>query len=76
MLANTGMVTCYGVPLEFKSTVIGADQPGYRGLVFLSGPGSGDAGVVDAQRGHRAGDRRRGRATGRLRHELQVQGHA
>ncbi len=40
MLANTGMVTCYGVPLEFKSAVIGADQPGYRGLVFLSGAGT------------------------------------
>ncbi len=40
MLANTGMVTCYGVPLEFKSGVIGADQPGYRGLVFLTGEGT------------------------------------
>jgi hypothetical protein len=39
MLANTGMVTCYGVPLEFKSTVVGADQPGYPGLVFLTGAG-------------------------------------
>ncbi len=40
MLANTGMVTCYGVPLEWKSTVIGADQPGYRGLVSLTGGGT------------------------------------
>jgi len=40
MLANTGMITCYGVPPEFKSAAIGSDQPGYRGLVFVSGPGS------------------------------------
>ena len=40
MLANTGMITCYGVPLEFKSAVIGVDQPGYRGLVFLTGTGT------------------------------------
>jgi hypothetical protein len=39
MLAGTGMVTCYGVPPEFKSAVVGSDQPGYRGLVFLTGAG-------------------------------------
>lgn len=39
MLANTGMVTCYGVPPEFKSAVIGSDQPGYPGLAFLAGGG-------------------------------------
>ncbi len=39
MLANTGMVTCYGVPPEFKSAVVGRDQPGDRGLVFVTGPG-------------------------------------
>jgi uncharacterized membrane protein len=39
MLANTGMITCYGVPPEFRSAAIGSDQPGYRGLVFLEGPG-------------------------------------
>ena len=39
MLANTGMITCYGVPPEFKSGAIGSDQPGYRGLVFLEGAG-------------------------------------
>jgi hypothetical protein len=37
MLANTGMVTCYGIPLEAKSNVIGSDQPDYRGLAFLAG---------------------------------------
>ena len=37
MLANTGMVTCYGIPPEAKSSVVGSDQPGYRGLVFLAG---------------------------------------
>lgn len=36
MLANSGMVTCYGIPLEAKSTVIGSDQPDYRGLAFLA----------------------------------------
>jgi hypothetical protein len=40
MLANTGMITCYGVPLEFRSGAVGSDQAGYRGLVFLNGPGS------------------------------------
>jgi len=39
MLANTGMVSCYGVPPEFQSSVVGSDQPGYRGLVFLTGGG-------------------------------------
>jgi hypothetical protein len=39
MKANTGMVTCYGVPPEFKSSVVGSDEPGYRGLVFLAGGG-------------------------------------
>jgi hypothetical protein len=36
MLANTGMVTCYGVPPEFRSGAIGSDEPGYRGLVFVA----------------------------------------
>jgi hypothetical protein len=36
MLANTGMVTCYGIPPEAKSSVVGSEQPGYRGLVFLA----------------------------------------
>ncbi len=40
MLANTGMISCYGVPPEFKSAAIGSDQPGYRGLVFVDGPGT------------------------------------
>jgi hypothetical protein len=39
MLANTGLVTCYGVPPEFRSAVIGSDQPGYLGLTFADGPG-------------------------------------
>jgi hypothetical protein len=39
MLANTGMITCYGVPPEFRSAAIGSDQPGYPGVVFLNGPG-------------------------------------
>jgi len=39
MLANTGLVNCYGLPSDFRSPVIGSDQPGYRGLVFTDGPG-------------------------------------
>jgi hypothetical protein len=46
MLANTGMVTCYGVPLEAThSPVVGSEQPGYRGLVFLAG-GAGRAEIT------------------------------
>ena len=46
MLANQGLVRCYGVPLEVTSTVAGSDQPGYRGLAYLAG-GQGAARVVD-----------------------------
>jgi hypothetical protein len=45
MLANTGMVTCYGIPLEARSTVIGSDQPDYRGLAFVAS-GAGRAEVT------------------------------
>jgi hypothetical protein len=45
MLANTGMVTCYGIPLEAKSNVVGRDQPDFRGLVSLAS-GSGRAEVI------------------------------
>ena len=45
MLANTGMVTCYGIPPEAKSNVIGSDQPEYRGLAFLAS-GAGRAEVT------------------------------
>jgi hypothetical protein len=45
MLANTGMVTCYGIPPEAKSHVIGSDQPDYRGPAFLAS-GTGRAEVT------------------------------
>ncbi len=45
MLANTGMVTCYGIPPEAKSDVVGSDQADYRGLVFLAS-GAGRAEVT------------------------------
>lgn len=45
MLSNTGMVTCYGIPLEAKSNVVGSDQPEFRGLVSLAS-GSGRAKVI------------------------------
>jgi hypothetical protein len=45
LLANQGVVRCYGVPPEVKSQVVGKDQPGYRGLVYLAS-GQGSARVV------------------------------
>jgi hypothetical protein len=45
MLANTGMVTCYGIPPEAKSDVVGSDQSEFRGLVFLAG-GAGRAEIT------------------------------
>ncbi len=48
MLANTGMVTCYGVPLEFKSGAVGSDQPGYPGLVFTVGAGRATVAAWDS----------------------------
>jgi hypothetical protein len=46
MLADQGVVRCYGVPPEVKSMVTGRDQPGDRGLVRLAS-GQGTARVVD-----------------------------
>jgi hypothetical protein len=46
MLANQGVVRCYGVPPEVSSAATGSDQPGYRGLVYLAS-GRGEARVVD-----------------------------
>jgi hypothetical protein len=46
MLANQGVVRCYGVPPEVTSAVTGRDQPGDRGLVYLAS-GRGEARVVD-----------------------------
>jgi hypothetical protein len=45
MLANQGVVRCYGVPPEVTSTVTGRDQPGDRGLVYLAS-GRGTARLV------------------------------
>ncbi|HVZ87820.1 MAG TPA: hypothetical protein VHG72_12675, partial [Polyangia bacterium] len=45
MLANTGVLACYGIPLEARAAAIGSDQPGYRGLAFLAG-GAGRAEVT------------------------------
>jgi hypothetical protein len=36
MLANQGVVRCYGVPPEVTSAVTGRDQPGDRGLVTMA----------------------------------------
>jgi hypothetical protein len=39
MLANTGMVICYGIPLEARSAVVGSEEPTWKGLVSLTGGG-------------------------------------
>ncbi|MET0792693.1 MAG: hypothetical protein ABW061_14325, partial [Polyangiaceae bacterium] len=40
MMANTGIIRCYGVDPNFKPSAIAADAPEYRGRVYLeAGPG-------------------------------------
>ncbi|MEP7052710.1 MAG: hypothetical protein ABJB12_20245 [Pseudomonadota bacterium] len=40
MMANTGVIKCYGVDPRFKPGALAADAPGYRGNVYLAqGPG-------------------------------------
>ncbi len=45
MFANKGIVKCYGVDPAFVPSAIPSEAPGYRGLVFVDGPGN--ASVVD-----------------------------
>ena len=42
MMANTGVIKCYGVDTDFKPGAIGADAPGYRGRVYIA-EGTGTA---------------------------------
>ncbi len=43
MMANTGVIKCYGVDPRFKPGAQGADAPGYRGRVYLeAGPGTAE----------------------------------
>ena len=43
MMANTGVIKCYGVDEHFKPAAQAADAPGYRGRVYLDeGPGTAE----------------------------------
>jgi hypothetical protein len=51
MMANVGVIKCYGVDQNFKPSAVAADQPGYEGRAFVSG-GKGKAEVVDWSPNH------------------------
>lgn len=43
MMANSGVIKCYGVDADFKPGALAVEQPGYRGNVYLAdGPGSAE----------------------------------
>lgn len=43
MMANTGVIKCYGVEEHFKPAAQAADAPGYRGNVYIDdGPGTAE----------------------------------
>jgi hypothetical protein len=43
MMANSGVIKCYGVDTDFKPGALAVEQPGYRGNVYLAeGPGSAE----------------------------------
>ena len=46
MMANTGVIKCYGIAEGFKPAAVGADRPGYRGRVYIEG-GAGTAELSD-----------------------------
>ena len=46
MMANTGVIKCYGVDPRFKPAAVAADAPGYRGRVYIEG-GAGTAEISD-----------------------------
>jgi hypothetical protein len=46
MMANTGVIKCYGVATEFKPGALAADAPGYRGRAYVEG-GTGTADISD-----------------------------
>lgn len=46
MMANTGVIKCYGVDEGFKPSALAADAPGYRGSVYVAG-GAGTAELND-----------------------------
>ena len=51
MMANTGVIKCYGVDPKFKPGAIAADAPNYRGLAFVAGE-QGSAEVIDWSPNH------------------------
>lgn len=46
MMANTGVIKCYGVDADFKPSAVAADAPGYRGRVYIA-EGTGTAEISD-----------------------------
>ncbi len=42
MMANTGVIACYGVDPSFKPGAVAADAPGYRGRVYVEGAGAAE----------------------------------
>jgi hypothetical protein len=46
MMANTGVIKCYGVDPTFKPGAVAADAAGYRGRVFFA-EGKGEADIDD-----------------------------
>lgn len=51
MMANTGVIKCYGVDPHFQPGAVAAEAPGYRGRVFLDGS-SGTARIYDWSPNH------------------------
>jgi hypothetical protein len=51
MMANTGVIKCYGVDPHFKPGAIAADAPNYRGLAYVEG-GPASAEVTDWSPNH------------------------
>ena len=46
MMANTGVIKCYGVDPHFVPAAVAVDAPGYRGRVYIA-DGSGSAQITD-----------------------------
>ena len=46
MMANTGVIKCYGIETDFKPAALAAEAPNYRGRVYVEG-GGGSAEITD-----------------------------
>ncbi len=69
MLANTGVIKCYGVDEHFKPSARAADAPGYRGRVYLEdGPGSAELREWSPNHAAVRGLRRTTRRAARVQH--------